>query len=242
MLSVAKSAHAAGRLQRFVFLSTMEVAADYDSIVHDWFLDNYPRRFLNTYQIATAPPAAVVPPSMAVGKSTTGKALGYQSVNYMLDDILKPEGQELTKGCNVETCPVEILAAIVKLPGEDSEAGGRCSRTPRGIATTFASTAGSQICPIKRNVWRENRPKGCMYIAHRYVWALLSLLSRLTFGKARQQIKNQMLFLAFAFLNLRFERLGCHLPRFAEYFPILVEHFLQEARHTKKRSTATLNR
>lgn len=260
VLKVARSAHSAGRLQRFVFVSTMEVAGDYDGIVYEEFLDNYPRKFLNTYEIAKAEaeaiirdeiagglPAVVVRPSMVVGESSTGKALGYQSFYYMLDDMyLKPKGAVLPRGCNVETCPVDLLAMVVRLAGEDAEAVGKVFQVTQSYHdyVSFENLIDQLSNQAERLL--EQRPKRPAYIPPKYVWWLLSFLSRVTFGKVRQQIENQKLFLAFTFLNFRFdntntvallERHGRRFPRFAEYFPILCERFFQEARTRKKRPT-----
>lgn len=260
VLSLAAPALAAGRLQRFVFLSTMEVAGDYDGIVREEFLDAYPRKFLNTYEIAKAEaealirdeigrglPAVVVRPSMVVGESTTGKALGYQSFYYMLDDmLLKPKGPVLPRGCNVETCPVDLLAAVVKLAGEDAEAVGKVFQVTQGYLdyVSFESLIDQLSDQAERVL--GSRPKRPVYVHPKYVWSLLSLLSRLSFGKIRQNIENQMLFLAFTFLNFRFdnantiallERHGRRFPRFSEYFPVLCERFFKESRTKKKRPT-----
>ena len=260
VLSVAKPAHTSGRLQRFVFVSTMEVAGDYDGIVYEEFLDRYPRNFLNTYEIAKAEaesvirdeiagglPAVVVRPSMVVGESTSGKALGYQSFYYFLDDmLLKPKGPILPRGCNVETCPVDILATVVKLAGEDAETVGKVFQVTQSYHdyVSFENLIDQLSDQAERVL--GTRPKRPVYVAPKYIWWLLSGLSRVTFGKVRQQIENQKLFLAFTFLNFRFdntntvallERHGKHFPRFSEYFSALVERYLQEARRTKKRPT-----
>lgn len=243
-------------LERFGFVSSMEVVGDYESIVYEEFLTNYKRKFLNTYEIAKSEaeeflrteleagaPASIFRLSMVVGEAATGKALGFQSFYMMIEKLLlQPDYPLAPRGCPVDTIPVDVLAESIMKLMEYPQATGQVYHLSQGLddRVSFFDFL-DKVQPLIEKKWGKTikRPS---YISPALCHAILTALSKLTFGKLKKTITIQLIFIKFGMVSWQFdnrktrktlESLGLRLPSFDEYLPQLLDYYLDH-RHLNR--------
>jgi long-chain acyl-CoA synthetase len=238
------------KLERFGFVSTLEVAGDYGGVVYEEFLTDYKRNFLSTYETAKSEAEeflrgelengsaiSVFRPSMVVGESTSGKALGFQSFYMMLEKLLlRPDYPVLPRGCPVDTIPVNVLCKGIMTLMEHPEANGQVYHLSQGLddRVTFPDFL-DKVQPIAER--KLGAPvKRPTYISPRIFQFALSTASKFTRGKTRRVIDIQLMFLRFLSLHSRFDNkkwrktltsIGLSPPRFDEYLPNLLDYYFE---------------
>lgn len=235
-------------IERFGFVSTLEVIGDRSGQVKEEFLDNHRVNFLNTYELAKfeaeeylrqrseeCAAITVFRPGMVVGESRTGKALEFQSF-YLLAEkmLLNPDYPVMPKGPPVNTIPVDILAEgiarLMEYPGARGQVYHFCQGADdRTEFTDFIE----QLQPVAEALLKRpvRQPKYVSPVFHR---ALLRLLRKLTWGRAGRYIRTQLLFLDYSFVSWNVDNskaretlkgMGMHWPRFADYLPQLMGYY-----------------
>ncbi|MDX1252533.1 MAG: SDR family oxidoreductase [Gammaproteobacteria bacterium] len=237
-------------LERFGFISTMEVIGRYKGLVKEEFLTSYKLDFLNTYEIAkfeaeeflkqeieSGASISLFRPTMVVGEAATGKALGFQSFYMMVEKmLLNPDYPILPKGPPVDTIPVDILAqGIVKLM-EYPDARGQVYHLAQGLADpiTFPEFISELQSILETRLHRKIRRP--IYIAPIFHRILLTTLSKITWGRLRRFFRVQLIFIKFAGLSWKVDNqktrgtlkiLGVSWPPLKQYLPILIGYYLE---------------
>ena len=236
-------------LERFGFVSTMEIVGRYAGLVKEEFLTNYPLDFLNTYEIAkfeaeeflrtqieTGASVSIFRPSMVVGESITGKALGFQSFYMMVEKmLLAPDYSVLPDGPSVDTIPVDVLVqgmvGLMAAPASKNQiyhfAQGRAD------LMTFSEFIAKLQPLLESRLGRKiKRPKYVNPVVHR---GLLTLLSKLTWGELGRLVRVQLVFVKFAGLTWQIDNpktrsalaaLPVSWPSFDQYLPALIDYYL----------------
>lgn len=243
-------------LERFGFVSTLEVVGDYQDVVYEEFLTHYKRNFLNTYESVKSETEEVLRQEiendksitvfrlgMVVGEASTGKALGFQSFYMMLEKmLLKPDFPILPWGCPVDVIPVDVMAeGMVKLM-EYSEAQGRVYNLSQGLhdRVSFRELI-DKVQPIaEQKLGRAiKRP---IYVNPRGYRIGLEILKRATFGKLKRFFTIQLIFIRFLSLDWKFDneklatafaKLGVKQPRFDEFLPTLMDYYFEHREENK---------
>lgn len=243
-------------LQRFGFCSTMEVIGDYREVVREEWLTDYPRGFLNTYEIAKAEaeeflrqevengaPVTVFRLSMVVGEAQTGKAMEFQSFYMMLEKmLLKPDYPILPSGCPIDTIPVDVLAEAIRRLMAYPQANGQIYHLSQGLADRLPFRAFIDKAKPIAEAKLGRRIRRPVYISPSIFIVFLNVLHALSFGKLKRFFRIQLLFIKFLQLEWQFDRsnteatltaLGMDLPKFDTYFPQLMDYYFAE-RHRNR--------
>ncbi len=224
-------------LEMFGYVSTLEIMGDYAGVVYEEFLTDYPRNFLNTYeiakfeaeeflrgQLAEGVPITIFRPSMVVGESTSGRALNFQSFYLLLEKLLlTPDSPILPRGCPVNTIPVDVLAMGIRRLMEFPAARGQVYHFAQGLddLVSFAELL-DQVQPIA-TAQLGKKIRRPTYISPAIVASLLAVLSKITVGSIKRKIDAQRIFIKFLPLQWKidnknlvksFDELGIRLPRF----------------------------
>ncbi|MBI3772213.1 MAG: SDR family oxidoreductase [Gammaproteobacteria bacterium] len=243
-------------LERFGFISTMEVIGRYEGLVKEEFLTNYKLDFINTYemakfeaeeflrqQIESGASISIYRPTMVVGEAATGKALGFQSFYMMVEKmLLDPDYPILPIGPPVDTIPVDILAqGIVKLM-EYPDARNQVYHFAQGLddPITFPEFIAELQSILEAQLHRKiRRPLYVTPIFHRL---LLGVLSKVTWGRLRRFFRVQLIFIKFAGLSWSVDNqktrntlrtLGVNWPRISQYLPTLIGYYLKHRDENK---------
>ncbi|MFH1022075.1 MAG: SDR family oxidoreductase [Planctomycetota bacterium] len=249
-------ARSLAKLERFGFVSTMEVAAGCDCLVKEEFLAGLRIRFLNTYEIAKfeaeeflrgeiarGAPVTVFRPSMVVGEAATGKVHGFQSFYLLMEKmLLSPEFPVMPRGCFVDTIPVDVLAEGILRLMDHPGAAGRVHHFAQGIedhvgfrefvaltAPLLAERLGSPVVPPRF------APPGLFSV-------LLAAMAPFAWGRPRRRIRIMRIFTRVLAAHARFETrqtrdtlasLGVAWPRFQECLPRLLDYYLPRRGRTR---------
>lgn len=236
-------------LKRFGFISSTEVAGDYQGIVREEFLTRYRRNFLNTYEIAKSeseeylrgqlaqdPRISVFRVGMVVGEAKTGKALGFQSFYLLLEKmVLRPQWPFLPRGCPIDTIPVDVLACGIRRLMEYEEANGQVYQLCQGQEdrVSFNAFVGKARKILERD--GKLTLKRATYFHPAFFTFPLRILRSLALGKMRSRIEIMLMFLKFSSVAWQFDNtqtrkalaaLDVALPRFDDYFPRLLDYYL----------------
>jgi len=236
-------------LERFVYLSTMEVMGGYRGVIRETFLTDYDIPFYNTYEIAkfeteeylkdritAGYPITIHRVSMVVGEAVSGKVLRFQSL-YLLTEklILNPDFPVIPDGAPIDAIPCDFLARAIRLLGDDEGAAGRIFHLSQGRddAITFREYR-TMVAAYAREHHGMDVPRVAIVPVgiHR---TLFRLLSWVTFGRTRRFFRVQRIFLKFFDLPGEFHNadtkayvaaLGQTWPTFREVFPRLFDYYV----------------
>jgi thioester reductase-like protein len=243
-------------LERFGFVSTLEVVGKHRGVVREEFLTDRRPGFLNTYeqakfeaeeflkrQIDQGGAITVFRPSMVVGESGTGKALEFQSFYLMAEKmLLNPDYPILPKGPPVDTIPVDILAEGIARLMEHPPARNRVYHLMQGLEDGMEfSEFIDKLQPIAEDHLQRaiRRPAYVIPVFHRL---LIEITRAVTWGRARRAARIQLLFIRYAGVSWKVESrqtraalasAGVKWPRFDEYLPNLMAYYFKH-RHEKR--------
>lgn len=243
-------------LERFGFISTMEVIGRYEGLVKEEFLTDYKLDFINNYEVAkfeaeeflrqeieSGAAVSIFRPTMVVGEAATGKALGFQSFYMMVEKmLLAPDYPILPKGPPVDTIPVDILAeGIVKLM-EYPDARSQIYHFGQGLddAITFPEFITELQSILETRLHRKIRRP--LYVTPIFHKMLLGALSKITWGRLRRFLRIQLIFIKFAGLSWNVDNhktrntlgtLGMKWPRLKQYLPVLINYYLEHRDENK---------
>ncbi len=242
--------------ERFGFVSTLEVCGDYADTVLEEFLTDYPRSFLNTYEVAKSEAeemlrrrigegwgVTVFRPGMVVGEAATGKASQFQTFYLILERmLLRPLLPVMPRGCPLDTIPVDVLAeGIVELM-EQRGAAGRVFHFTQGIEdrVSFADFL-DLVQPLAeaRLGHPIERPR---FVSARWFDLSLRVLQPIARGRLRRQVCSLRVFLSYFFHDWHFETrharqaladAGVRWPGLAEYVPTILNYYF-DYRHENR--------
>lgn len=243
-------------LERFGFISTMEVIGRYEGLVKEEFLTDYKLDFINNYEVAkfeaeeflrqqieSGASISIFRPTMVVGEAATGKALGFQSFYMMVEKmLLNPDYPILPKGPPVDTIPVDILTqGIVKLM-EYPDARNQIYHFGQGLgdSITFPEFITELQSILETQLHRKIRRP--LYVTPAFHRMLLGALSKVTWGRTKRFFRIQLIFIKFAGLSWKvdnqktrntLETLGVNWPRLKQYLPILINYYLEHRDENK---------
>lgn len=252
VINICKHAVTKGTFRRFNHFSTMEVAGNMSGIIKEEFLTHTRRRFLNTYEQAKAEteeylrelhekegfPITLYRPSMVVGDAENGKALNFQAFYHMIDDLFLAPQASIMPGHDdfiIDTVPISIIAKAVTLLHDSEESNGKIYHLSSGMHQTyplskFAELFGKTLTEITGTPFKQPR-----FVSPRLIWILNVISYPFTWGKLRQRLKVNFIFLKFFFLRVQFdntntkdffERHGVTIPDLKEYLPHLIKYYL----------------
>jgi len=254
-VALARRALERGQLRGFSFLSTLEVAGDYDGVVYEEFLTDYRRNFLNSYEQTKAEaeeylreegerglPVTVFRTSMVVGDSESGKTTRFGSFYYLLADFVLSPPSALMPGSErftIDTVPVDFLARVIARLYDDPAARGQVYHPMAGVARALPLPELVARAPARlaETLGVEARPP--RFISPALVRGLLRSMRPLAFGSVRRGIDRQLLFLDFFFVAWRFDtgkleaainREGLEIPHLLDYLPALCGYYLEHRR------------
>jgi thioester reductase-like protein len=234
--------------ERFGFVSTLEVCGDFTDTVFEEFLTDYPRDFLNTYEVAKFEAeerlrghiddgwdVVVFRPGMVVGEAATGKALQFQTFYLILERmLLRPLFPVMPRGCPLDTIPVDVLAAGITALMNRPPGGRRVFHFTQGIQDTvsFADFL-DMVQPLAESRLGHpiRRPRS---VSPRLFDGLIRLLRQVAPGRARRRLAALQVFLQYFHYHWRFDTsqargamadAGVPWPRFDEYLPILLDYY-----------------
>lgn len=244
------------RLDRFGYLSTMEVMGHYKGDIREEFLTHHRVPFLNNYEVAkfeseeflrerveAGVPITIYRISMVVGEAATGKLQDFQSF-YMLAEklVLKPDFPVLPDGAPIDAIPIDFLARSIVTTMRSPSSAGRIYHLSQGqddaitfrrFREVFKPIAESHLGRPLRRTWLVP------VTVHR---TLFKALAAVTFGKLKRFFRVQLIFLQFfdlpgRFVNEQTKRelgaLGLQWPRFQDYLPRLMQYYFQH-RHENR--------
>lgn len=243
-------------LERFGFISTMEVIGRYEGLVKEEFLTDYKLDFINNYEVAkfeaeeflrqeieSGASVSIFRPTMVVGEAATGKALGFQSFYMMVEKmLLDPDYPILPKGPPVDTIPVDILTeGIVKLM-EYPDARSQIYHFGQGLddSITFPEFITELQSILETRLHRKIRRP--LYVTPTFHRMLLGALSKITWGRLRRFLRIQLIFIKFAGLCWKIDNhktrntvgtLGVKWPRLKQYLPTLINYYLEHRDENK---------
>lgn len=241
-----------GRFRRLSYLSTAEVAGDFDGVVKEEFLTHYSRRFLNTYELAKAQaeewlrgigesglPITIFRPSMVVGDSRTGQITRFGTFYYLLSDlVLSPRFAFMpgTRHFLIDTVPVDFVAEAIRCLLDDPLATGRVFNLTAGLkqALPLPIFVRQAKAVVEQALGTVCRPPTLIPAAPVY-W-LLKAARAVSGGTLRRTIDRQLLLLAFFFLKVRFDNSGAlaalrphavEMPALMDYLPVLCRYYAE---------------
>lgn len=243
-------------LERFGFISTMEVIGRYEGLVKEEFLTDYKLDFINTYEVAkfeaeeflrqqieSGASISIFRPTMVVGEAATGMALEFQSFYMMVEKmLLNPDYRILPYGPPVDTIPVDVLAQGIAKLMEYPEARNHIFHFGQGLddPITFPDFIAKLQSIVESRLGKKiRRPTYINPMFHRL---LLGVLSKITWGRLRRFFRVQLVFIKFAGLSWQVDNhktrntlktLGLDWPRFSQYLPVLIDYYLKHRGENK---------
>ena len=236
------------RLDRFGYLSTLEVTGECQEIVREEFLTRDSRRFLNTYEeakfetedflrkeIQAGAPVTVFRPTLVVGEAATGKALGFQSFYLMLEKLLlAPPFPVVPRGGPIDVFPVDTLARGIVTLMDYPEANGKVYHFAQGTEGEVSFDEFlTMVAPLLED--RLGRAvKYPRYLSPGVFRSLFTLLRPITSGNLRRSLEVQLIFLEFLSVSWKWNTremqralaaLNVDLPRFEDFLPRLLDYY-----------------
>ena len=235
-------------LERFGYVSTMEVMGRYPGLVREEFLTNHRIEFLNNYERAKFEseeylrvkmelgfPVTILRVSMVVGEASTGKVLDFRTF-YMITEkfLLNPDFQLLPDGAPIDVIPIDFLSSCIVRLMDFVGANGQIYHLSQGLEDRQTLRSYIDLVkPIAESHLGRTLKKPILVWPGIHRWVFW-LLSKLSFGKTRRFYAIQLIFLKFFGLNWQFDNrrtqeqfsgFGITWPKFRDYLPKLMSYY-----------------
>ena len=247
-VNVVRFAEQLDQLDRFGYLSTMEVMGRYCGSVREEFLTPYRIPFLNSYEVAkfeseeflrerlaAGTPVTIYRSSMVVGETATGKVLDFQSFYLLLEKlVLRPDFPVLPAGAPMDTIPVDFLCRCIVTTLADPQSNGRIYHLSQGQDDAVAFTELRELVRPLADAQLGRPVPATLLVPAGVHRTLFRLLATCTWGRWRRYFRVQLLFLQFfrlpgQFVNDQTKRelaaLGLVWPKFRAYLPHLLAYY-----------------